>query len=522
MVRDASGLRGNVKRQMACRDRWHWAIAAAYVAWALIFIESTRVRTPDGLVWSCLFDDAMISMRYARNLAEGNGLVFNPGERVQGFSNPLMTLCMSALIALLGPTRSIGAVQLLGIPTVLACAFLAARITRNLFPEADEARTFAFVATLAYYPLSFWSLTGMETGLLTALLLGAVVSIQSAGWLAAGLLLGLAYLTRPDALVPAAILLASLRSMGAPRSAVLKSATVVAAFVVVTGLCQFLYYGAWLPNTYTLKVEGVPLSFRLENGLRFTAPLLADAAPIILLSVAGWKTAGRLGAWLRVMCVAAVAYQIFVGGDSWPGYWRFTTPFIPVALALAAWHLGPEHQRGRSLPVRWILAALVILAGNGRFLGEWLLLTPPLGAETSAENVRIARAVHRITTEDAVVGSPFAGAIPYFSERRAVDFLGKADRRIAGLAPDLSGAVGWGGLISVPGHNKYDLAYSIGERKPDYVQMFRWGNQEANSTGYVTVWYGRFLLRLRRDSPRVRWDRLRCRSGECRAINPWR
>jgi arabinofuranosyltransferase len=174
---------------MARRDRWHWAIAAVYVAWGLFFIESTRVRTPDGLVWSCLFDDAMISMRYARNLAEGNGLVFNPGERVQGFSNPLMTLCMSALIAILGPALSVGAVQLLGIPTVLACAFLAARITRNLFPQAGDARSFVFVATLAYYPLSLWSLTGMETGLLTALLLGAVVSIQSAGWLAAGLLL---------------------------------------------------------------------------------------------------------------------------------------------------------------------------------------------------------------------------------------------------------------------------------------------------------------------------------------------
>ena len=60
-------------------------------------------------MWSCLFDDAMISMRYARNLAEGHGLVFNAGEYVQGFSNPLMTLLMAALIGALGPIASVTA-----------------------------------------------------------------------------------------------------------------------------------------------------------------------------------------------------------------------------------------------------------------------------------------------------------------------------------------------------------------------------------------------------------------------------
>ena len=79
-----------------------------------------------------------------------------------------------------------------------------------------------------------------------------------------------------------------------------------------------------------------------------------------------------------------------------------------------------------------------------------------------------------------------------------------------------------GGLTSVPGHNKYDLAYSVGVLNPDYVQMFRWGNQSAPSGDYVDAWYGRFLLRLRRNSPNVRWALLRCGPGSCRAVNPWR
>ena len=44
-------------------------------------------------VWQSLYyfpyivDDTFISLRYARNLIDGNGLVYNPGQRVEGYSN---------------------------------------------------------------------------------------------------------------------------------------------------------------------------------------------------------------------------------------------------------------------------------------------------------------------------------------------------------------------------------------------------------------------------------------------------
>ena len=48
--------------------------------------------------WTC--DDAFISYRYARNLVEGSGLVYNPGERVEGYTNLLWTLWIAAGLAL--------------------------------------------------------------------------------------------------------------------------------------------------------------------------------------------------------------------------------------------------------------------------------------------------------------------------------------------------------------------------------------------------------------------------------------
>ena len=51
--------------------------------------------------WFTLFDDAMISMTYARNLAGGDGLVWNPGQpAVEGYSNPLWTILMAVGLAL--------------------------------------------------------------------------------------------------------------------------------------------------------------------------------------------------------------------------------------------------------------------------------------------------------------------------------------------------------------------------------------------------------------------------------------
>ena len=70
----------------------------------------------------CLQDDAFISFRYGRNLVDGHGLVFNPGEAVEGYTNPSWTVLSAGLIALgLSPELPIiaaGVLGLLGLITV--------------------------------------------------------------------------------------------------------------------------------------------------------------------------------------------------------------------------------------------------------------------------------------------------------------------------------------------------------------------------------------------------------------------
>jgi hypothetical protein len=65
------------------------------VAFYVVFILRSAFRVEGRLTFS-LFDDAMISLTYARNLAEGNGLVWTAGESpVEGYTNFLWTLGMT-------------------------------------------------------------------------------------------------------------------------------------------------------------------------------------------------------------------------------------------------------------------------------------------------------------------------------------------------------------------------------------------------------------------------------------------
>ncbi|MGI9592028.1 MAG: hypothetical protein ACR2P8_11720, partial [Myxococcota bacterium] len=88
-------------------------LAAAQLVWGGFYVWRTSFPVDGERVFS-LWDDAMISMTYARNLAEGNGLVWNAGgEPVQGFTNPGPTLVMAALHALpLAPERMALPVQI--------------------------------------------------------------------------------------------------------------------------------------------------------------------------------------------------------------------------------------------------------------------------------------------------------------------------------------------------------------------------------------------------------------------------
>jgi len=523
-------------------------LALVFTLWALLFIYRSSFIALDGQRYFSLFDDAMISMRYAWNFAHGQGLVFNPGERVEGYTNLLMTLIMALTIVLLGKHGSIVAIQLFGLLCLLAGGWLTWQIGRALHPyrpgrHGHLAAALSVGLLFTCYPLAYWALMGMETGLLTVLLLAATLAaLRYEDTLAPPYLwgmavaLGLAYLTRPDSALVALWLFLYLlwRHFASPRPRkpgrrLLFAAALYGAFIAGMSLFRWLYYGQLLPNTYVLKMTGMPLDVRLANGWGFVQPYLQTHAPLYALAALSLLLPGRRRQKLLLFTIPLIllAYSIWVGGDPWP-YWRFTAPGSPLLFVLVAdlcvtlWAKlraarpspgsWPGRLLRRSLYVAWwTLVLLLPLTGNGAFLPEAFFQQAPYQVDGNRFNVNRSLAIRHLTRPDATVGVFGAGVIPYFSERPAIDFFGKADPRIAGLPPDLSGAVSWAGMFSVPGHNKVDLEYSIKTRQPTYIEAARSGSQDLTawaSDHYVEVTYQGVPLLLLRESRAVRWDRV--------------
>ena len=69
--------------------KWAWRVAGLVPIVAMAGWTASLLRR---MVDVGMQEDAMIGMRHLRNLLEGNGLVYNPGEGVVGVTDPLFWL----------------------------------------------------------------------------------------------------------------------------------------------------------------------------------------------------------------------------------------------------------------------------------------------------------------------------------------------------------------------------------------------------------------------------------------------
>ncbi len=521
---------------------------------ALLVFRSSFIAI-DGSRHFSLFDDAMISMRYADNFAHGKGLVWNEGQRVEGFTNPLMVFVMAGAIIIFGESISILVIQMLGILLIFANIWLVAKISKSILEDlsvySDEILLAILLLTLGWYPVVYWSIFGMETGLLTTVVLFCVYRFVSkketngVDWLLA-LLLGATYLIRPDSLIFIFIFLCFrfIKKIFNRESFINLLAEAVITFVPIAGYHWFrhIYYHQLWPNTYVLKATGMDLVNRAKNGLAYFNPFLDRmqlfiAAVILYLFLYFFDESeklakkikealwGRLSAAVMffVLFAAFAGYQIYVGGDPWPPFWRMTVPYTLLffissvcILAKLGQLLNLRQDRFRALLWLVVFSFLIFMPFDYHY--DYFRIQP-YQSLNNFDNVNQALAINELTDNKATVASFWAGTIPYYSHRISIDPLGKMDPYIARLSPDLDGPFHNRGMTSIPGHNKYDLNYSFVKLSPDVIQYMpvdghicSWGHQNFESwckENYQQVFYKNVTLLLKKDSSHVRWELLK-------------
>jgi hypothetical protein len=537
--------------------RYATYVVFLYLLFALFFVFRFS-SVFDGVRYYTLFDDSMISMRYAKNLANGLGMVWNAGERVEGFSNPLMVWIQAGAIDLFGNRLAVLAVQLFGVVLLAFNASLVLKIVSKFFIGARNSDFWKFLTllcVLGFYPILYWSISGMESGLMTTLVLLSVwwfekdrekkISVRLP------ILLGILALLRMDALAFGFIIIGFRKIIKTEWTVkeffsrnfrvFLRILFEFSLFMLPTALYEYFrvnYYGEWLPNTYTLKVTGIALMEQLRSGFGFVMPFVFFAF-IFLLPVVFWlsvsvfeedgtflnilrkKIKGELGMILMYTSVflAFFVYQIRVGGDPWPPYWRLFAPFVPLLLIASV--LSLVRILGL-LDVRQSIQKTLGVFFFGVVLMHWLVFYPrelvelkPYQAHPGDYNIATGLVVKEVTSPEARVAALWAGTLQYYSERYGIDPLGKMDKHIARLPADVSGNVSWGGMKSVPGHNKYDLYYTYVLLKPDVIQYIgwcKWGGQDFEDwckANYEFVSYKGIDFLALKGSDKIKWELLK-------------
>ncbi|MFN2175573.1 MAG: hypothetical protein ACK2U3_06445 [Anaerolineales bacterium] len=517
-----------------------YLIIAAYLIYSVLFIYRSSFVV-SGERYFVLFDDAMISMRYAKNFASGEGLVWNPGgEKIEGYSNPLWVVFMAGFHLLPIPSSKISLfVQISGAIFLTANLFVVRKIG-SLLSKDWLVPIFAVLLTAFYAPLNNWGLLGMEVSALafiTSLSVWMVLKFLKEGdfspWLF--VLLGLATLIRIDMVVPYILILCFLLvTLPSRRPQILIwGIALLGLFLGGQTIFRLLYYGNPLPNTYYLKVEGYSLLNRVGHGLYvlflfgwnfnwilFLLPLVIlffrqDAEVILLL----------------LLILGQFVYSVYVGGDAWEhkgGSNRYISIVMPLFFILfanvlvlirdlAAGGVGKRKGRYQFVPnLIMVLFILVTMVNTNilvdfKSLDRWILSMNPEFVRGNQRYVRIALDLKEITSPQAKVAVVSAGAIPYFSDRYAIDLLGKNDPVVANLLPRNTSAITNLDLYR-PGHMKWDYDYSVGKLDPDIIVQV-WGPKEEIRpylmTEYIT---GRVLnsngiyYYIRKDSSNILWE----------------
>jgi arabinofuranosyltransferase len=522
-------------------------VVAGFLIYAALFIYRTSFVI-DGVRYFSLFDDAMVSMRYARNLAHGFGLVWNPGgERIEGYTNPLWVLFMSLVHLLpISQIKTSLVVQIAAAGFLVLNLYVVRRIALAVTDGIEAAALGAVVLTASYLPINNWSLQGMEVGVLVLIMSIALwwaLACMRDGRLSLPLylLLGVSTWIRPDMVVPFGAVMLFLAAVD-PRNRrghLLWGSLILLAFCAAQTAFRSWYFGDVLPNTYYLKLTGYPLMLRLSRGAYVLAEFIWSAN-ILLFAIPfalAFKRDRRILLLLWVFTIQML-YSVYVGGDAWE-YWGGSNRYICIAmpgffvvlsygllrlsrLIIGAVMAGPRRAGTptamRTLGVFSLLVVLSMLSFNSIYgpkaLAEALLIKPPLHTGNGGENqleVEEALRLREVTAPDATIVVVRAGTIPYFADRPSIDLLGKTDRHIA-HEPMRPSSPGLRRFVEFrPGHMKYDYGYSIEGEKPDVVVQL-WRHPEEVQP-YLRAYYRSARLQgmclyFRKGSPLVSWEKL--------------
>jgi arabinofuranosyltransferase len=379
-------------------------------------------------LWGFSLDDSWIHATVARNLADGHGYSFNPGEPTGGSTSPLYTFLLAGLFAIVGPT--LWAAKSIGIAAHIAAAVLLFRSLGAALPASRWINFTLAVATAASPSLLWAAVSGMEISLYILLFVIGLQCYLKEKYVLATTFWCLGVWVRPDGVVLAIL------AVVFPRGTPIRRAAVFLGLLVPYVLFNLAVGHSLFPASVAAKAHWA--GFDVHHIVKFLGAqepfwgIAAKSFGTVLhspLLIAGAVIGGLVGG---SACRLLLAYTVLVelgfalvAADPGPQH-RYVIPLIPAVAILAAfgWHGALARVQLHAKAAAQLLTGALILAPVPAAL--------PRMAEAHGWNVQNINGMHRflgesmrrLTSPSDTLATNDIGAIGFFSRRYVVDLVG--------------------------------------------------------------------------------------------------
>jgi arabinofuranosyltransferase len=419
-------------------------------------------------VFPFAIDDAYISLRYAENWANGYGPVFNPGERVEGYTNFLL-VAIEMLLFKLG-LEGLLPVKIFSILCGIALLCIVEHFTwkkhRSIF-----LATCAGLLVGTSSPLAFWSVGGLETTLFTLLVTSGILlevrwlqgSLPDSAGAAKGLILFMAVLARPDAAIFVAVVVVHDFVYSWGRKSWSGFIVFLASFSGPTFIYlawKLHFYGQIIPLPVYTKIPSHNLLYTFATGgAKFLSFLAIDLNTIFVLVILYAIFVGLSKGLIRLritslpfffIATATCTYALYlmslgfaVASDEAYRYYVPLVPLMTVALVLI-WPEGVFFQHRRTVFIG--IALICAMVGIRVFDLWWLwnkdwnfgLATWCFSGKEQVDilthaNIAAGTWLRANAKPDDTIVLVDAGATPYFSKLRTIDVWSLTDLQLARL-----------------------------------------------------------------------------------------
>ena len=417
-------------------------------------------------------DDAYIGFRFLDNWLNGEGLVFNPGERVEGYTHPLWLVVLAPL-RLLGMSVETAAL-VVNIVCILIVAYGCYQCVRQLTLTSASLALGVLILLAGYGSFAFWLTAGMEPLMMTALLCWANTIVLRHGRItvSAALIYSAAVLTRPDAalfVIAAFVFYFPFQFLRDKQKLLdyIYNGVIFALPLTFHLLWRWSYYGELLPNTYYAKMHpDSGLMFRfgwayLERFLWAGGAVLVAVTAIGLANKVLWS---RFTFMLFAQVLLFCLYILKVGGD-YMLYFRFFIPLIPLLCILSAVVIIDWcSKKDKAIIYNSIIVVTLSLSMTIALILSSDMEQAPGVRQAHADNEVFSDWLSSSLPKDTVIAMNLVGLVPYRTGFKTIDMLGLNDKHIArGKIAQLRAGPG-----SYIGHFKYDGEY-VCSLKPDVM-----------------------------------------------------